>query len=87
MITYQLSSHVFLTHVLTLVVEDLGSLATPADPPSTNFLPLFSTKTLQKWSPNDQNTPCGFPNISNFCTSYFPSYISLLHLELLELDK
>jgi len=36
--------------------EVLGSFAAPVDPPSPSFLPLCSTKTLQKWSPNDQNT-------------------------------
>ena len=51
MITYHMTSHVFFHMYSHQLVEVLGSFAAPADPPSTNFPLLFSTKTLQKWSP------------------------------------
>ena len=69
------------------LIEALGSLDAPVDPPSTSFPPLYPTNLLQKWSPNDQNTPLGIPNISNSCLSYFSSYLRLLQLESLESDK
>ena len=53
------------------LVEVLGSLDAPVDPPSTSFLPLCSTKFITKWSPNDQNT-LGYFQIFKY--SKFPIY-------------
>ena len=87
MITYQLLSHVFLTHVLTLAIRNLWVTCALANPPPYSSFLLVSYKSITKMSPKWPKYPWVFPNISNFGTSYFSSYIRSFHLELLELDK
>ena len=71
MVTYQLLSHVFLTHVFTLAFRSLWITCAPANPPSYSFSLLVSYKPYQKGHQNDQNTLGYFQKFQTFVQLIF----------------